>query len=253
MYTLMFCLRRLPHLSRAEFQQYWREQHGPLVRRHASLLGIRRYVQVQTLDDPRNAALQARNQGPEAYDGVAEVWLDGEPGRPPERDTAMAAAVRAAGRELFEDERQFIDHTQSPLWVAREQVIVDGDPAAATRKLVFPLRRLPHLTLEEFQRYWRETHAPLVQKHAAAGGIVRYVQVHTLDHPSNAERQARNRSPDPYDGVAEIWLAGEGRPAAQDTVAERRGRELFEDEARFIDHARSPIWLARDHVVIAGA
>ncbi|MGH7820684.1 MAG: EthD domain-containing protein [Candidatus Binatia bacterium] len=37
MVKLVFCLRRLPHLSRAEFQRYWRETHGPLVRKHGAL------------------------------------------------------------------------------------------------------------------------------------------------------------------------------------------------------------------------
>jgi hypothetical protein len=27
MIKLVFALRRLPHLSRAQFQQYWREEH----------------------------------------------------------------------------------------------------------------------------------------------------------------------------------------------------------------------------------
>jgi hypothetical protein len=47
MVKLVFCLTRLPHLSRAEFQRYWRERHGPLVRESAKALGIRRYVQVR--------------------------------------------------------------------------------------------------------------------------------------------------------------------------------------------------------------
>ena len=40
MIKLTFCLRRLPHLSREEFQRYWREQHAPLVAKHAKTLGI---------------------------------------------------------------------------------------------------------------------------------------------------------------------------------------------------------------------
>lgn len=44
MVKLVFCLRRLPRLSRAEFQAYWREKHGSLVQERAALLGIRRYV-----------------------------------------------------------------------------------------------------------------------------------------------------------------------------------------------------------------
>jgi hypothetical protein len=45
-------------------------------------------------------------------------------------------------------------------------------------KLVFALRRREGLTREEFQRYWREEHAKLVQRHAETLHIRRYVQVH---------------------------------------------------------------------------
>ena len=39
MIKLTFCLRRLPHLSREEFQAYWRETHAPLVAERAEVLG----------------------------------------------------------------------------------------------------------------------------------------------------------------------------------------------------------------------
>jgi uncharacterized protein (TIGR02118 family) len=118
---LVFCLRRLPHLSREEFQTYWYERHAPLVRAHAATLGIRRYVQTHTLDHPVNDALRASRGGPEAYDGVAELWWDDA--------EALAAATttpegRAAGLALLEDERRFIDLARSPLFVATERPIV---------------------------------------------------------------------------------------------------------------------------------
>ena len=121
MLKLVFCLRRLPHLSRAEFQRYWRETHGPLVRSHAAVLGIRRYVQVHTLEDPVQDTLRASRGGPEAYDGVAELWWD-------DRDAFAAAlaepAAQAAARELLEDEQRFIDLARSPLFVAEEKPVV---------------------------------------------------------------------------------------------------------------------------------
>jgi hypothetical protein len=43
MIKLAFPLRRLPHPSRAEFQRYGFEVHGPLVRQHADALAIQRY------------------------------------------------------------------------------------------------------------------------------------------------------------------------------------------------------------------
>ncbi len=50
MIKLVYCLRRLPNLSREEFQRYWLETHGALVRERAQALRIRRYVQVHTLE-----------------------------------------------------------------------------------------------------------------------------------------------------------------------------------------------------------
>jgi uncharacterized protein (TIGR02118 family) len=121
MVKLVFCCRRLEHLSRAEFQRYWRETHGPLVRSQAALLRIRRYVQTHTLDSPVNAALATSRGAPEEFDGVAELWWDS-------LDDLTAATAssegRAASLALYEDERRFIDHARSPLWVCEEHPMV---------------------------------------------------------------------------------------------------------------------------------
>ena len=79
MLRLIYLLRRKPELSREAFQHYWRDQHGPLVASFATTLGIQRYVQVHTIDDPANEAMATARGGMEApYDGVAELWWDSE-------------------------------------------------------------------------------------------------------------------------------------------------------------------------------
>lgn len=121
MLKLVYCLRRLPNLSRDEFQRYWRETHGPMVRERAEALGVRRYVQVHTADDGMNEALRGGRGGPEAYDGVAELWWE----RREDLERALATPEgRKAAEELLEDERRFIDHGRSPLWVAREHPVI---------------------------------------------------------------------------------------------------------------------------------
>ncbi len=123
MIKLVYCLRRLPHLSREEFQRYWLETHGPLVRSRAQALRIRRYVQVHTLEGSINDALRQNRGALEAYDGVAELWWESV------EDFATARASpegRKAGEELLEDERRFIDIERSALWVAQEHPIVEG-------------------------------------------------------------------------------------------------------------------------------
>lgn len=121
MIKLVFCVKRLPSLSREEFQRYWREQHAPLVREAAAALGVRRYVQVHTLTSPVNDGLRRGRGSPEEYDGVAELWFDSL------ESLAAAGATpegRAAGRRLLEDERRFIDLARSPVWAAEEHPVV---------------------------------------------------------------------------------------------------------------------------------
>ena len=121
MIKLTFCVHRLATLSRVEFQRYWLEQHGPLVRELASVLGIRRYVQVHTLTTSLNQALRRGRGSPEEYDGIAELWFDSL------EDLAAAGATtegREAGRRLLDDERRFIDLARSPIWVASEHQVV---------------------------------------------------------------------------------------------------------------------------------
>jgi uncharacterized protein (TIGR02118 family) len=123
MIKLTFCVRKLPHMSLADFQRYWLENHGPLVRERAGVLGIRRYVQVHRLDSPVNDAMRASRQAGDPYDGVAELWWDSV------EEFAAAAGTpegRQAGQELLADERKFIDLRRCALWVGEEHEIVSG-------------------------------------------------------------------------------------------------------------------------------
>lgn len=124
MIKLTFCLRRRPDLSAEEFRRYWRDVHGPLVQARAEVLGMHKYQQVHTVDEPElHAALQQRNGGaPTAYDGIAEVWVEdvetfrGGSGTPESK--------KAAG-ELLEDEANFIDLPNSPMWLGEEIVFYE--------------------------------------------------------------------------------------------------------------------------------
>ena len=122
MIKLTFCLKRLPGLSREEFQDYWRETHAPLVQRHARVLGIARYVQNHSLPEGAAAALaQARGSAGQDYDGVAELWWDS---RESVAAPGLTAEGRAAGQELLEDEARFIDLPNSPIFLVEERQFV---------------------------------------------------------------------------------------------------------------------------------
>jgi hypothetical protein len=53
--------------------------------------------------------------------------------------------------------------------------------------------------------------------------------------------------------VAELWWEGEEAfRAARGADAREAGRLLLEDEAKFIDLPRSPLWLNHEQVIYAG-
>ncbi|HMK11734.1 MAG TPA: EthD domain-containing protein [Acidimicrobiales bacterium] len=119
-------------------------------------------------------------------------------------------------------------------------------------KLVYCLRRKPGMTWDEFSTYWREVHAPLVAERAEVLGIRKYVQVRTADNAAvHAAMQARNGgSPDPFDGVAELWFDDDALSRAPTPESAEASQELLDDEANFIDLPRSPIWFAQEWQVV---
>ena len=115
-------------------------------------------------------------------------------------------------------------------------------------KLTFCLRRLPQLSLAEFQRYWLENHGPLVRRHAGALKIKRYVQLHTLDHAANEVLRASREAGEPYDGVAELWF--DDWSALEKALASKEAAAAVEDERKFIDHSRVAFFISEEHHVI---
>jgi uncharacterized protein (TIGR02118 family) len=81
-------------------------------------------------------------------------------------------------------------------------------------RFVYVVRRLPKFSRQEFQRYWRENHGPLVAKHSTSMRIRRYVQSHTIEDPLNEMMRAPRGTMEPYDGVADLWWNNEGELAA---------------------------------------
>ncbi len=121
-------------------------------------------------------------------------------------------------------------------------------------KLCYMLRRRQDLSRAEFQRYWLEEHAPLVQRVQADLRLQRYVQVHTFldagDNPANP-RGAMEEAPD---GVAELWWESMGdlREAMATPEGQRADKLLAEDEAKFVDLGRSSMGFGNVQEIVGG-
>ncbi len=255
MIRITFLLRRKPDLSLEAFQDYWLNEHGPLVASVAGRINALRYVQVHTIEHPANEAMAKARGGMEpVYDGVAEVYF--------ENRAALVSALgtaegQAAAATLLEDEAKFIDLSNSPLWVGYEYPQVNASPenlVARTRsnlaKLYFPLRCLEGRDPADAQHYWRTHHGPIIRRHAEASGIQRYLQVHRAldDELNDLLTESRGTVVAPYLGHAELWFDHSNANRSEERV--EANRVAIEDESTFIDFQRSTMWLAKEHVFV---
>ncbi len=121
-------------------------------------------------------------------------------------------------------------------------------------KLLVLMKKLPHLSDEEFRRFWLDEHGPIVRRHATARKIARYVQL----HPSSGNIlqgvvERRGGTVVPFDGVAEIcWNSIEDMRAANATDEGRRAAiEIVEHEKQFLELPSLQFFLGEEHIFIS--
>ena len=115
-------MRRSQSISHEAFHQYWKQNHGDLMRSVAGALGASRYVQSHTIDSlvAKNGN-RARGSSVEPYDGIAEVWWESESDmRPAGYSKEELVQVQ---KRLLEDERKFIDVENSVVFLTEEYEI----------------------------------------------------------------------------------------------------------------------------------
>ena len=188
------------------------------------------------------------------YDGVAELWW-----KNPEALAAFSTPEgAAAAQELLEDEMNFIDLPNSPLWFAYEHPQVNPtEYMVATEhsplvKLFFCLRPLPNQSVEDCQFYWRTNHGPLIRGVSTGFRMQRYVQVHYCESELEAQlRGPRGTTAPPYAGHAEAWFSRADLMSMADVPEANRAMEIaVDDEKHFIDFSRSAMWIGKEHTFI---
>lgn len=115
------CVSRRPELSREEFQEYWLNNHGPLLQQFASSYKVCRYVQSHAIDTPLNKAVQDSRGISQEYDGIAELWWESE-------SEFIDAINSEEGKKLrtvfLDDEAKFLDFSRSAAFFTKEYVLV---------------------------------------------------------------------------------------------------------------------------------
>ena len=122
MIKFVFCAKRLPGMTRAEFQDDWLNHHGPLFKKFADAYRAVRYVQSHTIDSPLNENIKNSRWLSEAYDGIGEIWWQSE-------EDFLAAISSPEGQKLramfVEDEARFVNLAASSAFFTVEHVIID--------------------------------------------------------------------------------------------------------------------------------
>jgi uncharacterized protein (TIGR02118 family) len=106
-------------------------------------------------------------------------------------------------------------------------------------KLIYAITRKAGVSVEEFQRHWRETHGPIAAK---MPGCKRYVQSHVLPQLYESEHQPA------YDGVAELWF--DDYDTMQASFRSPEAKDARADELLFIDHSKSFLIITEEKPVL---
>jgi uncharacterized protein (TIGR02118 family) len=107
-------------------------------------------------------------------------------------------------------------------------------------KVIELIKRKEGLTLEEFSRYWEETHGPLIAR--VIPNLKKYVQNHAVRLPGGGEP--------PIDGIAELWFDDfQSWRASADWVLGETGREVHESEKKFTDKSKFKAFICVEKVI----
>jgi uncharacterized protein (TIGR02118 family) len=106
-------------------------------------------------------------------------------------------------------------------------------------KVISVVYKKPDISREDFYRYWKDTHGPLVAQ--ALPGMKKYVQNHLIQVPGYEYEG---------DGLIETWY-DDVNAFQQDMAFTRRteAKALGADAAKILEVGKLKIWIVEEHVI----
>jgi len=222
-------LERIYELTRDEFLQYWREEHGPLAAKIVP--GFRKYAQCH----PGEVSVPGVQS---AFDGIAQMWWDSLESL----QSYLNWRQSDGAKTLKQDEEKFIDTSHLTRFYGKEHVIaetnIQGDNVIISFTMI---KRRSDLNQDEFLKYWREEHGPLVVN--IVPGFRKYAQCHPV----------KGRVPgvqSTLDGIAQMWW--DNLESFQNYLSWRqseKGKVLKQDEEKFIDTNQLARFCGKEHII----
>lgn len=222
MIKMVIFFKRKPGMSVEDFQQHWRTTHADII---VKLPGIKRYKQSHVI-------ASAYRKGEPVYDAVAESYFESTQAM---KDLAKSPEYAA----VLADEPNFIDGPSMKSIITDEHIVKDVTMPPGALKSIDFVNRKPGMSVDDFQKYWLETHGQLA---LAAGAMRRYVQNHT-------RRAIYDSGKTPaYDGVAMAWF--DSMDALRAAAPSPEFAALRDDVPNFIDRDRSPSVMTNELVIL---
>jgi uncharacterized protein (TIGR02118 family) len=147
-------------------------------------------------------------------------------------DTLILVGTNSDEGGLFLTQ-SFKNSSNTPITQLRAKVMI---------KVIMVVKRKSGISREEFYKYWKNVHGPLVAKHIPY--MKKYVQNHFVDIPGNIYEG---------DGIIETWyddIESFQKSMAYNTTAEARDLGLGEDWAKIADMSEEPkMWVVEEHLI----
>ncbi|MCE0494716.1 EthD domain-containing protein [Vibrio salinus] len=123
MIKLICIVKRLPELSYDEFLEHWVNNHARLIKKHANVLSIEKYVQSHAVRSNRAQSdiTSLRNMTDVEFDGVAELWYPSMESHLSRKNSPEGTLALA---EIITDEKRFVDLSQSRMWYSNEVTVI---------------------------------------------------------------------------------------------------------------------------------
>ncbi len=219
-------------MSHEESVKYHREKHAPFGRRVAGPLGLKKYIGYY----PDEAFSLDGKPLPELpWDLIVPEWFTDEFFN----NVKVWHTTDPEGIEVAKDEARFCDRKSGYMMTCQENVIVSPGKDSSGVNMVFLTSKKNDMSHEEFVKYHRENHAPMVVN--VLGKRMKSYTTYYVDQVYNLEEGLM--SVRLYDAVVltcfdyDFW---KGMEAWRNTP---EGMNITKDEERFMDR-KSAVALA---------
>jgi uncharacterized protein (TIGR02118 family) len=249
MFKQVCLLTRRPGMSMAEFKDYYETTHAPLL---ATMMPqARRYLRRFVQPEP---SLVTGEPCQVPFDCLMELWWDSRAAF--EACMASLGEGDAFARIHADEEKIFASHDNPVFSVEEHESPMRGwtdapalggrrqaDGADGTLKLVFLLKRMPGMSVEDFRTYYEASHRKLAER--ALPRVLRYTRRYVQPELNPITREAIEL---PFDVVMEIWAESRADwDTMQAELAEGTlGAEIWADEERLFASHDNPIFTVEE-------